>query len=192
MSLESALLRVATLQTWAAPPTPPVSQPVATGSTFQAALAQAVGPTSQPAGAYAHLSGDLDAHPELLARLERLAASRGETFEVTSGLRTTAEQQALWDRRATNPFPVARPGTSLHEHGNAADVTVGGRPIQDVISRDELVRAGIAPLAGDAVHVELRQSGRAKTMSISTSAPSGSAATPIVLRAGGSLVKYAP
>ncbi len=96
------------------------------------------------------------------------------------------------DRRATNPFPVARPGTSRHEHGTAADVTVGGRPIQDVISRDELVRAGIAPLAGDAVHVELRQSGRAKTMSISTSAPSGSAATPIVLRAGGSLVKYAP
>ena len=77
------------------------------------------------------------------------------TFAVTSGLRTTAEQQALWDRRASNPFPVARPGTTLHEHGNAADVTVGGRPIQDVISRDELVRAGIAPLAGDAVHVEL-------------------------------------
>ena len=67
----------------------------------------------------------------------------------------TAEQQALWDRRGTNPFPVARPGTSLHEHGNAADVTVGGRPIQGVISRDELVRAGLAPLAGDAVHVEL-------------------------------------
>ena len=156
MSLESALMRVAAIQTWTAPPAPPVSQPAATtGSTFQAALAQAVGETTPPAGTYAHLSGDLDANPELLARLERLAASRGETFEVTSGLRTTAEQQALWDRRASNPFPVARPGTSLHEHGNAADVTVGGRPIQDVISRDELVRAGIAPLAGDAVHVEL-------------------------------------
>lgn len=73
-------------------------------------------------------------------------------------------------------------------------MTVGERPIQDVVSRDELVRAGIAPLAGDAVHVELPadQSGSARTMSISTSAPSGSAATPIVLRAGGSLVKYAP
>jgi hypothetical protein len=82
VSLESALMRVAAIQTWTAPPAPPVSQPAATtGSTFQAAL-------------------------------------------------------ALWDRRATNPFP-------------------GGRPIQDVISRDELIRAGIAPLAGDAVHVEL-------------------------------------
>jgi D-alanyl-D-alanine carboxypeptidase len=148
-------MRVAALQTWAAPPTPPpVAQPV-TGPSFQAVLAQAVDGAPASSGSYAHLSGDLDANPELLARLERLAAARGETFEITSGLRTTAEQQALWDRRATNPFPVARPGTSLHEHGNAADVTVGGRPIKDVISRDEPVRAGIAPLAGDAVHVEL-------------------------------------
>ena len=118
-------------------------------------LTQAVEQTSAPSGSYAHLSGDLDANPELLARLERLAAARGETFEITSGLRTTAEQQALWDRRASNPYPVARPGTSRHEHGNATDVTIGGRAIQDVISRDELVRFGIAPLAGDAVHVEL-------------------------------------
>ena len=36
------------------------------------------------------------------------------------------------------------------------------------------------------------QSGTARTASISTCAPSGSAATPIVLRAGGSLGKYAP
>jgi D-alanyl-D-alanine carboxypeptidase len=148
-------MRVAALQAWTAPPAPPPVQPAPTGPSFQATLAQAVGATPKPAGTYAHLSGDLDANPELLARLERLAAARGETFEVTSGLRTTAEQQALWDRRASNPYPVARPGTSRHEHGNAADVTIGGRAIQDVISRDELIRAGIAPLAGDAVHVEL-------------------------------------
>ena len=152
MSLESALLRVAALQAWAAPPAPPPVQPAVTGPTFQATLAQAVDATAAPTGTYAHLSGDLDANPELLARL---AAARGETFEITSGLRTTAEQQALWDRRATNPYPVARPGTSRHEHGNAADVTIGGRAIQDVISRDELLRFGIVPLAGDAVHVEL-------------------------------------
>jgi hypothetical protein len=50
---------------------------------------------------------------------------------------------------------VARPGTSRHESGNAADVTIGGRPIQDVISAAELRGAGLSPLAGDAVHVEL-------------------------------------
>ena len=62
-----------------------------------------------------------------------MAAARGETWKITSGLRTTAEQQALWDARGSNPFPVARPGTSNHEHGNSADVTVNGRPIQDVV-----------------------------------------------------------
>ena len=154
-------MRVAALQAFTAPPIPPPVQP------------------------------DLDANPELLARLERLAAARGETFEITSGLRTTAEQQALWDRRASTPYPVARPGTSRHEHGNAADVTIGGRAIQAVIPRDELIRAGIAPLPATRCTSSCRadQSGSASTMSISTSAPSGSAATPIVLRAGGSLVK---
>jgi hypothetical protein len=34
-------------------------------------------------------------------------------------------------------------------------VTIGGRPIQSVISAAELRAAGLAPLAGDAVHVEL-------------------------------------
>jgi D-alanyl-D-alanine carboxypeptidase len=157
------MLRVAALQSWTAAPAPaPVAQPAPVAATsFQATLASAMGTpaiaatSKAPAGTYPHLSGDLDANPELLARLERLAAARGESWNVTSGLRTHAEQQHLWDNRASNPYPVARPGTSRHEHGNAADVTIGGRAIQDVISRDELIRAGISPLVGDAVHVEL-------------------------------------
>ena len=164
MSLETAVSRIAMLQTWMAPPvqapaaTPAVTAatPAAGGTTFAATLAQATA-SQQPAapGAYAHLTGDLDGNPELLRRLEALAAQRGETWKITSGLRTVAEQQALWDNRHNNPFPVARPGTSNHQHGNAADVTVNGRPIQDVVSAAELIRAGIKPLAGDAVHVEL-------------------------------------
>jgi hypothetical protein len=55
----------------------------------------------------------------------------------------------------SNPVPVAKPGTSRHESGRAADVTIGGRPIQSVISASELRAAGLAPLRGDAVHVEL-------------------------------------
>ncbi len=154
MSLETALARVAALQAWTVQPTPPPAPP-GTGPTFQAALTQAMDATAKPTGSYPHLIGDLDANPQLLARLERLAAARGETWTVTSGLRTTAEQQRLWDSRHSNPYPVARPGTSRHEHGNAADVTIGGRAIQDVVPRDDLIRAGVAPLAGDAVHVEL-------------------------------------
>ena len=155
MSLESALMRISTLQTWAAPPPAPAPAPVAAtgGASFSATLEKAMTPAAT--GSYPHLSGDLDANPELLVRLEQVAASRGEQWNVTSGLRTIAEQQRLWDDRHSNPFPVARPGTSVHQHGNAADVTVNGQPIQNVVSRDELLRAGISPLAGDAVHVEL-------------------------------------
>jgi uncharacterized protein YcbK (DUF882 family) len=110
---------------------------------------------SAPSGAYPHLSGDLDANPELLRRLEALAAKRGEHFKITSGLRTYAEQMRLWNARGSNPYPVARPGTSRHESGRAADVMIGGRDIQSVISAAELRSAGLNPLAGDSVHVEL-------------------------------------
>jgi LAS superfamily LD-carboxypeptidase LdcB len=153
VSLETAVSRVAMLQAWMTPPAPaPAPQPTPTTS-FAATLAQAQAPAAT--GSYAHLSGDLDANPELLRRLDALAAQRGETWKITSGLRTVAEQQVLWDNRHNNPFPVARPGTSNHQHGNAADVSVNGRPIQDVVPAAELIRAGIKPLAGDAVHVEL-------------------------------------
>jgi D-alanyl-D-alanine carboxypeptidase len=156
VSIETAFARVAMLQTWAAPPpvaapAPPIATAAPAAGSFQATLAQAMA----PAGSYPHLKGDLDANPELLARLEQLAAARGETWTVTSGLRTHEEQQRLWDGRGSNPFPVARPGTSLHESGNAADVTIGGRPIQDAVPHAALVAAGLSPLAGDAVHVEL-------------------------------------
>lgn len=141
------------LQAWMAPPAPAAQplQPAPTTS-FAATLAKATAPAS---GSYPHLSGDLDADPELLRRLEALAAQRGESWKVTSGLRTVAERQVLWDNRHTHPFPVAPPGTSNHQHGNAADVSINGRPIQDVIAADELLRSGLRPLEGDAVHVEL-------------------------------------
>lgn len=129
---------------------PPPTQPVAAS-----AVARAVPPSAASPAAFPALSGDLDASPELLSRLDRLAAMRGERWTVTSGLRTDAEQARLWANRANNPFPVARPGTSVHRDGRGADVLIGGRPIQDVIPAEQLRAAGIEPLAGDAVHVQL-------------------------------------
>jgi hypothetical protein len=163
VSIDTAMARIAALQSFMAPPVQAPAQPAATipvgtapTTSFAATLAQATASTASPAsGSYPHLTGDLDANPELLRRLEGLAAQRGETWKITSGLRTVAEQQVLWDNRHNNPFPVARPGTSNHQHGNAADVSVNGRPIQEVIPAAELIRAGIRPLEGDAVHVEL-------------------------------------
>ena len=153
------MARIAALQSFMAPPAPaPVAAPAVQGTSFAATLAQATSAQATPAqgsGSYPHLIGDLDGNPELLRRLESVAAARGETWKINSGLRTNAEQQALWDNRHNNPFPVARPGTSNHESGNSADVSVNGRPIQDVVPAAELIRAGIRPLAGDAVHVDL-------------------------------------
>ena len=40
-----------------------------------------------------------------------------------------AEQEALWDRRHANPYPVARPGTSDHERGMAVDVARADVPV---------------------------------------------------------------
>jgi LAS superfamily LD-carboxypeptidase LdcB len=161
MSIESVMSRIAAIQGGISAPaaTPVATQTAAmkaagpTATSFASTLQSAVGQAAP--GTYPHLDGDLDSNPELLQRLEALAAQRGEHFHITSGGRTYAEQQRLWDARGSNPFPVAQPGTSRHETGNAADVTINGTPIQNVIGAAELQAAGIAPLAGDAVHVEL-------------------------------------
>lgn len=65
--------------------------------------------------------------PETLQALQRadaLLAARGlpSPIPVVSGLRSRAEQQALWARRFVNPYPVAPPGTSAHERGLAIDI----------------------------------------------------------------------
>ena len=95
--------------------------------------------------------GDRDGlAPAMVAALGRVDALLGRTVTVASGLRTRAEQQALWDRRHVNPYPVARPGTSDHESGLAVDIPRAEVP-------DVLAVAGLAglcqPLPGsDPVH----------------------------------------
>jgi hypothetical protein len=170
VSLESTLARIAEISSALAPPQQQQAPPPSQGAGFQGALdgamaqpaaAASAAPPAGPAqshaapGTYPHLNGDLDCSPELLRRLEALAAKRGETFHITSGLRTFAEQKRLWDNRGSNPFPVAHPGHSRHESGRAADVIVNGKPIQAAIPTADLKAAGLAPLSGDAVHVEL-------------------------------------
>jgi D-alanyl-D-alanine carboxypeptidase len=61
--------------------------------------------------------------PAMLAALARADGLLGRPVTVVSGLRTRSQQEALWERRATNPYPVARPGTSDHERGLAIDVS---------------------------------------------------------------------
>lgn len=63
------------------------------------------------------------------------ARKHGWTGTITSGVRTYAQQAALYANRANNPNPVARPGTSNHEVGE------GGSGAVDVTDADTLARA---------------------------------------------------
>ncbi len=66
----------------------------------------------------------------VVAKLNCAAKRLGKKvlFLISSGLRTFAEQKVLWDRWVAQGkpacCPVARPGTSRHESGDAADVGV--------------------------------------------------------------------
>ena len=59
---------------------------------------------------------------EMAAAVARAGALLGQPVPISSGYRSTAEQAALWADRGSNPYPVARPGTSMHERGLAIDV----------------------------------------------------------------------
>jgi D-alanyl-D-alanine carboxypeptidase/Putative Flp pilus-assembly TadE/G-like len=98
--------------------------------------------------------GDRDGlAPAMLAALARADALLGRSVPVVSGYRSRGEQQWLWDRRATNPYPVAPPGRSRHESGLAVDVP--GSFVADLVP--VAARAGLCrPLPqGDPIHFEL-------------------------------------
>ncbi|MFN2503325.1 MAG: M15 family metallopeptidase [Acidimicrobiales bacterium] len=71
------------------------------------------------AGAAGSSSGLASAMTAALARAEQLL---GEPVPITSGFRSSEEQAALYAGRHANPFPVAPPGSSMHERGLAVDV----------------------------------------------------------------------
>jgi len=60
--------------------------------------------------------------PAMAAAIARAEQLLGVAVPIVSGYRSPAEQQQLWDNRASNPYPVAPPGTSMHERGLAIDV----------------------------------------------------------------------
>jgi hypothetical protein len=80
-------------------------------------------------GATAAGGGDREGlAPVMLAALRRADALLGHPVPVVSGFRSAAEQAWLWAHRATNPYPVAEPGTSMHERGLAVDVVASEVP----------------------------------------------------------------
>ena len=91
--------------------------------------------------------------PAMRAALARAEQLLGRPVPITSGYRSTEAQAALYDSRATNPYPVAPPGSSMHERGLAIDVPADFVP----------TLLGVAPRAGlcqpypgdDPIHFEV-------------------------------------
>jgi len=88
----------------------------------------------------------------------------GKNLKVTSKRRSNAEQQELWNmsvRQGTpgkirwpsgRVFPVARPGDSSHESGNAIDIDADTKAVQI------LNKYGLYQAPGDPIHFELKGS----------------------------------
>ncbi len=91
------------------------------------------------------------------AALARAAQLLGQPVPVTSGFRTRAQQAALWNQRANNPYPVAPPGSSMHERGLAIDVPASFVPRLLAVA----ARAGLCQPypRTDMVHFELCRPG---------------------------------
>lgn len=91
----------------------------------------------------------------LLQRLAALASDYGG-LDISSGYRTTAEQQAIWDRTPERDrgIMVARPGHSRHESGSAADISSDWF---QGLGNDVLSKYGLKkPMDYEPWHVELR------------------------------------
>ncbi|MGB8511133.1 MAG: M15 family metallopeptidase [Pyrinomonadaceae bacterium] len=105
---------------------------------------------------------------DLAARVRQMAnnlSRQGIVIRVSSGLRSTAKQASLYANRASNPNPVAKPGTSKHEKGLAVDVVAVGsnsasvqRAIGDEGKRVGLIWGGDFSKA-DPVHFEWAANG---------------------------------
>lgn len=96
----------------------------------------------------------LDVLQPFLHEATRLAAARGLTLEVISGLRTWEEQEALYAQGRTKPGPRvtnARPGSSWHNFGLAVDLGLfDGKTYVD----------GADPARAERVYREIAEIGR--------------------------------
>jgi len=90
--------------------------------------------------------------PAMVAALDRAGQLLGQTVPITSGYRSPEREAALYANRRSNPYPVAPPGSSMHERGLAVDVPA------DFVARLAAVgpQAGLCrPHADDPIHFEV-------------------------------------
>ena len=116
-----------------------------------------------PVNKMAGLQGDFAAR--LQAANEAWKAKTGKDLPINSGYRTPEEGIKLWGSRASNPNLVAKPGTSLHEKGIAADISPD-------IPDSFLGEFGLHRPFGkkDPVHVEANPAFKPKSASVTVAA----------------------
>lgn len=97
-------------------------------------------------------------NPALAARLSQIGQAIGKPINIVSGMRSRAEQAALYQKYLNGTGNLAaKPGSSNHESGGAADAYVGGKPLASVLTPALQAKYGIHfPVRGEAWHVEIR------------------------------------
>ena len=95
---------------------------------------------------------------ELLYKLAQVGEKVGHKVHITSGFRTYAEQERLYKKyKSGRGNLAAKPGTSRHESGLAADCSIGGKNIGKYKGAVAAMKeVGLClPVKGEAWHVEL-------------------------------------
>lgn len=130
------------------------------GGAGAAGAAPAGGYTDVPADAKQWLTGDVQGlNPDLLSKLAQVGQRLGKKLSISSGFRSRQEQEVLYQKYLNGTGNLAaKPGTSNHESGNAADVQVDG---QDLASNPQAKAAALEvglhfPVPGEPWHVEVR------------------------------------
>lgn len=98
--------------------------------------------------------------------MQKAAKKAGINLGITSGYRSDAYQQKLWDAavkkygsEAAARKWVAKPGGSAHRTGRALDIGVGGKAVKSGTAADKWLKAnatkyGFYPYSAEAWHWE--------------------------------------
>lgn len=113
-----------------------------------------------PAEAGKWVEGDVQGlNPDLLQKLAQVGQRMGQKISISSGFRSRQEQEVLYQKYLNGTGNLAaKPGTSNHESGNAADVKIGGQSLGDnAQARQIALELGLHfPVPGEPWHVEVK------------------------------------
>jgi hypothetical protein len=106
-------------------------------------------------------------NPSVRDAFMKMIGEYGKPVQITSSFRTPEEQQKLWNEgtptekpniRMRNGIPVAMPGTSSHETGNALDINenvVNSLKSTASSTGDYLLKTyGFKTVSGDPIHIQ--------------------------------------